>query len=290
MAYPASEMIANTIAEAINAADQMNFGDYLSLGVSAIAAFAPFLLLGWEMQKSKKERDRLNKEKKELENKLSNEMKELEDKKIIEEIKADFDEVLTLLFFGADTLNIRNNWQYAYEILTNLKSTDLLNIDNSKNEFKRVKQRFQKKLQRRFNDADPEMESLRWQFFTGVKHWQNNHETWDQIQKKVNIGSAFLHQDHFGNYYKKDGVKNISPYHALAIYNFIYAGKCPSEDDIKFPTIDTAPKTKAELTRSILIDGISPTWLNDYGNEGLIYYLFKFYTRPIDESINKIHS
>lgn len=282
MAYPASEVIANTIAEAINAADQISFWDYASaIGALAggIGGVATFFLLLVELKKlnTTKIQDR-------------EERAKVRSIARLQKIEKQHLKILSFMLKNDEPNNNRTMWNKAYLELQKLHSIDLVETNEIKEEAKKEREDCIEQLKSILLDGDPEMESLRWQFFTGTKHWQNNHETWDQIQKKVNIGSAFLHQDHFGNYYKKDGVKNISPYHALAIYNFIYAGKCPSEDDIKFPTIDTAPKTKAELTRSILIDGISPTWLNDYGNEGLIYYLFEFYTRPIDESVNKIHS
>jgi len=265
MAYPASEMIANTIAEAINTADNMGFWDYVSVGgavAAGIGGIATAGLLIWEISKSREERAKVRS----IARLLKIEKQHLK--------------ILSLLLKNDEPNNNHTLWRKAYLELQKLHSIDLVETNEIREEAKKERDHFIEKLKSILLDGDPEMESLRWQFFTGIKHWQKSNETWDQIQKKVNIGSAFLHSDNFGNYYKKDGVSSLSPLHALAVYHFIYTGQCPKIDSIEFPTSQNKPKNKTEFTQQIKVDGVTAEWLlNDPGDKlnGLIHYLFEFY-------------
>ncbi|WP_417528728.1 hypothetical protein [Marinomonas shanghaiensis] len=260
MAYPASEMIANTIAEAINTAAQMNAWDYSIAIATIIGCFAPFVLLWWELSKSRKERTRSR------------------DNQNIEDMKLDFNDILELLFSGQKALNLRKNWIKAYQTLSSLKSIDLIENNEVKQEAIRIKLRFQNKLKDLLDAADPEKQSLRWQFFTGITDWQTNNDSWEKISKKSNIGNAFAQADCFGNYDKKDSINNLSPEHVIAVYHFLYTGITPNISSIELPIIDKTKITKREFVKQVKIGGVTPEWLSNHSEHepnGLIHYLFE---------------
>lgn len=207
----------------------------------------------------------------------------------LQKIEKQHTKIISFLFKMDLPSNDRMLWYKAYLELRKLHSIELIKTLEIKEEAESDRSVFIEQL-RSIEKSDPVKTSLRWQFFTGVTNWQTNNETWEEIYRKENIGAAFLQADDFDNYDKKDNVKNLSPYHTLAVYHFIHTGRCPDADDIELPKIETAPSNKKELIAKILIDGISPEWLHHSGYEGLIHYLFEFYTQTSDESINKIHS
>ncbi|MEP3350605.1 MAG: hypothetical protein ABJN96_11745 [Marinomonas sp.] len=265
MAYPASEMIANTIAEAINTADNMGFWDYVSVGgavAAGIGGIATAGLLIWEISKSRKERARIR------------------SIATLQKIERQHEKIISFLLKNNLPNNTPTQWGNAYIELLKLTSIDSIETQEIREEAQSKRNAFIEELKLILIDGDPEKQSLRWQFFTGITDWQTNDNEWKEINKEANIGSAFAQADRFGNYDKKDSINSLSPLHALAVYHFIYTGQCPKIDSIEFPTSQNKPKNKTEFTQQIKIDGVTAEWLlNDPGNKlnGLIHYLFEFY-------------
>lgn len=257
MAYPASEMIASTIAEAINTAAQMNAWDYISVGgvvTAGIGGVATAGLLFWEISKSRKERAR---------------MRSLA---ILQKIEKQHQKIVSFLFKGDLPNNNQASWNQAYLEILKLVSIDLIETKEEKKEAERARQAFIETL-RSIESSDPEKVSLRWQFFTGINDWQTNQDTWEKVFSNTNIGSAASTPDQFGNYDKKNGISNISPLHVIAIYHFIYTNNCPLLDNIKFPKND--PNDKDEFIKNITINGAPCEWVGK-PLYGLTHFLFEF--------------
>lgn len=273
MAYPASEMIANTIAEAIKTADRMSGWDYFEIISSAFAALGTLGLLLWEMNKSYKERARVRSVAK------------------LKKIEKQHRKIIGFLVNNNLAINTRSKWGKAYIELLNLSSISSIETQDIKDEAQSERDAFMEELKLILIDGDPEKQSLRWQFFTGVTDWQTNNDGWGKISKKANIGNAFGQADSFGNYDKKDSIHNLSPYHIIAVYHFLYTGIIPKVEYIKFPNVKDELRNKKELMEKITIQETSPKWLQEHEKlDGLIYFLFNFYTQPIDDSVNRIHS
>ena len=243
MAYPASEMIASTIAEAINTAAQMNAWDYISVGgvvTAGIGGVATAGLLFWEISKSRKERARIR------------------SLAILQKIEKQHQKIISFLFKDSIPDNNPILWNQAYLEILKLTSINLIEIKEIKEEAETARQAFIETL-KSIESSDPKKESLRWQFYTGIDDWQTNDDEWEEINKEANIGTAFSQADRFGNFNKKDGISNISPLHVIAVYHFIYTNNCPLLDNIEFRKID--PNGKDEFIKNITINGAPCEWL-----------------------------
>ena len=257
MAYPASEMIASTIAEAINTAAQMNAWDYISVGgvvTAGIGGVATAGLLFWEISKSRKERARIR------------------SLAILQKIEKQHQKIISFLFKDSLPNNNLLFWNQAYLEILKLISISLIETKEIKEEAKTARQAFIETL-KSIESSDPQKESLRWQFFTGINDWQTNDDKWEEINKEANIGTALAQADSFGNYDKKDGISNISPLLVIAIYHFIYTNNCPLLNNIEFRKTDT--NEKDEFIKKITINGAPCEWL-EKPLYGLKYFLFKF--------------
>ncbi|MEL0612294.1 hypothetical protein [Marinomonas arenicola] len=285
MTYPASEMIANTISEAIKTADRMSGWDYFAIISSAIAALGTIGLLFWEMNKSYKERARVRSERA----RVRSERARVRSITTLQKIEKQHQKIISFLFKNDLPNNDRILWYKAYLELQKLHAIDSIETPEIREEAESDRSVFIEQL-KSIEKSDPVKTSLRWQFFTGVSDWQTNNDAWKEIRGKANIGNSFAQADNFGNYDKKDGVQSLSPYHIIAVYHFLYTGITPKIDSIEFPSIKNELRNKKELIAKILIYGISPEWLHHSGYEGLIHYLFEFYTQTSDESVNNIHS
>ena len=257
MAYPASEMIASTIAEAINTAAQMNAWDYISVGgvvTAGIGGVATAGLLFWEISKSRKERARI---------------RSLD---ILQKIEKQHQKIISFLFKDSIPNNNPILWNQAYLEILKLTSINLIEIKEIKEEAETARQAFIETL-KSIESSDPKKESLRWQFYTGIDDWHKNHDTWEEILSYKNIGSATSPSDEFGNHDKKNSISNISPLHVIAVYHFIYTNNCPLLDNIEFRKID--PNGKDEFIKNITINGAPCEWLGK-PLYGLKHFLFEF--------------
>lgn len=258
MAYPASEMIANTIAEAINTADRMSGWDYLS-AIGAVAAgiggIATAGLLIWEISKFRKERARIR------------------SIATLQKIERQHEKIISFLLKNNLPNNTPTQWRNAYIELLKLTSVNSIETQEIREEAQSKRNAFIEELKLILIDGDPKKQSLRWQFFTGIPDWQTNDDEWKEINKEANIGSALAQADRFGNYDKKDSISNISPLLVIAIYHFIYTNNCPLLDHIEFRKID--PNDKDEFIKNITINGAPCEWL-EKPLYGFKYFLFKF--------------
>jgi len=257
MTYPASEMIANTISEAIKTADRMSGWDYFAIISSAIAALGTIGLLFWEMNKSYKERARVR------------------SITTLQKIEKQHQKIISFLFKNDLPNNDRILWYKAYLELQKLHAIDSIETHEIREEAESDRSVFIEQL-KSIEKSDPVKTSLRWQFFTGVSDWQTNNDAWKEIRGKANIGTAFLQADVFGNYDKKDDLNAIDPRVIVAIYHFSHTGSCPEIEKIELPNM----LSKAELIQKIRISGKSPEWMKRFeGSEGLSHYLFEFYNQ-----------
>ena len=133
-------------------------------------------------------------------------------------------------------INKRENWSLASDSIkladkhyNNLKKNHLK--ENAKLEVDKWKKMFLVHLEQ----GDPKKSSLRMQFFTGLKEWQNNNDSMDELIKneKLNIGSSFNKFDEFGNTDKGGGINNIAIENIITVYAFMLGYEEIKVEDLK---------------------------------------------------------
>ncbi|UTV99520.1 hypothetical protein KDW99_20180 [Marinomonas rhizomae] len=201
----------------------------------------------------------------------------------MQKIEKQHQKIISFLFKDSLPNNNLLFWNQAYLEILKLISISLIETNEIKEEAKTARQAFIETL-KSIESSDPQKESLRWQFFTGTNNWQENDQTWEEVNKTTSIGIAFLPADRFGNFNKADNLKNLDPDIVIAIYNYMYTEQCPELGNINLPSRinNDQVNNKSDIKSILKVENKTPSWIGQSNvANGLMHYLFEFYcTNP----------